>query len=310
MGFKNLKKLVWLALFILSMSACQQQGKVLSTPTSGTVKIVVDETLSLLITSHVSTFQSLYTKAKVQDSYQSEGIAFKEFLKDSASVIIATRALNNQEQAFFKQLKIKPVVTKIAIDGIAIIVHNENPDSLLKTTELVEILGNKINSWHQLDEKSRLGVIQLVFDNNNSSIIRYLKDSLNQGKELPANCFATTSNEEVIAYVNQHKNSMGIIGVSWISDRNDPKTLTFLSKVKVIGLSGLQNPDQFYKPYQAYLQQGVYPLCRSVFMINREARNGLGTGFVSFVAGEKGQRIILKAGLVPATMPTRIVNFH
>jgi phosphate transport system substrate-binding protein len=310
MGFKKNKTVLCLALFCLSLSACQQQGKVLSTPTSGEVKVVVDETLSLLIASHVSTFRSLYTKASVQATYRSEGLAFQDFLKDSASVIISARALNPQEQAFFKQLKIKPIVTKIAIDGIAIIVNNENTDSLLKRIELEAILEHKIQTWNQLDKKSGLGAIQLVFDNNNSSTVRYLKDSLNHGKDLPANCFATTSNEAVIEYVNQHKNSMGIIGVSWISDRNDPKTLSFLTKVKVMGLSGLQNSDQFYKPYQAYLQQGTYALCRSVFMINREARNGLGTGFVSFVAGEKGQRIILKAGLVPSTMPTRIVNFH
>jgi phosphate transport system substrate-binding protein len=40
----------------------------------------------------------------------------------------------------------------------------------------------------------------------------------------------------------------------------------------------------------------------------RESFSGLGSGFVSFVAGEKGQRIILKSGLVPATMPIRIIQ--
>lgn len=310
MFFKIYNATLCIGAICLALSACQQQGKVLSTPTSGDVKVVVDETLSLLVASHVSTFQSLYTKAHVHITYTSEGLAFQNLLTDSAAVIVCARGLNEKEQAFFKQQKLKPVVTKIAIDGIALIVNNENKDSLMKRTELVSILGNKINLWKQLDKKSVLGAIQLVFDNNNSSTVRFLQDSLNQGKALPTNCFATTSNEAVIDYVNNHKNSIGIIGVSWISDRNDPKTLSFLTKVKVLALSGIQNTEQFYKPYQAYMQQGLYPLCRSVYMISREARNGLGTGFVSFVAGEKGQRIILKAGLVPATMPTRIVNFH
>jgi phosphate transport system substrate-binding protein len=308
MKFKG--HLIYFMLCLLFFAACMQEGKVLSTPTSGEVKVSIDETLSLLISSHVSTFQSLYTKAIVKAAYKSEGLTFQDLIKDSAAVIVACRGLNLKEYHFFEQLKIKPIVTKIAIDAIALIINNENPDSLLTREQLISILNNTKKSWKELYKNSKLENIQLVFDNNNSSTIRYLTDSLNQGHALPENCFAAKSNEAVIDYVQQHKNSIGVIGVSWISDRNDPKTMSFLSKVKVMSLSGIQNTDQFYKPYQAYLQQGYYPLCRYIFTINREARNGLGTGFVSFVAGEKGQRIILKSGLVPATMPTRIVSFH
>jgi phosphate transport system substrate-binding protein len=51
-----------------------------------------------------------------------------------------------------------------------------------------------------------------------------------------------------------------------------------------------------------------YPLRRQVIIISREARTGLGSGFATFVASDKGQRIILKAGMVPAKMPVRIVE--
>jgi phosphate transport system substrate-binding protein len=45
-------------------------------------------------------------------------------------------------------------------------------------------------------------------------------------------------------------------------------------------------------------------------MISRQTRAGLGMGFVSFVAGEKGQLMILKSGLVPASMPVRVVQIR
>jgi phosphate transport system substrate-binding protein len=47
---------------------------------------------------------------------------------------------------------------------------------------------------------------------------------------------------------------------------------------------------------------------REVYTINRETFTGLGSGFIAFVAGEKGQRIILRAGMVPATMPVRLIQ--
>jgi phosphate transport system substrate-binding protein len=80
----------------------------------------------------------------------------------------------------------------------------------------------------------------------------------------------------------------------------------------VVGISKKDNPasvDDYVQPYQGYLAQGTYPLKREVFIISREARAGLGTGFASFITGDKGQRIILKSGLVPASMPVRIVGF-
>lgn len=45
-------------------------------------------------------------------------------------------------------------------------------------------------------------------------------------------------------------------------------------------------------------------------MISRQTRAGLGMGFVSFVAGDKGQLMILKAGLIPAIAPVRLVEVN
>ncbi len=58
------------------------------------------------------------------------------------------------------------------------------------------------------------------------------------------------------------------------------------------------------------MAQGKYPLIRDVVMIGREARSGLASGFMAFVASDKGQRIVLKSGLVPATMPIRIIEVN
>ena len=65
-----------------------------------------------------------------------------------------------------------------------------------------------------------------------------------------------------------------------------------------------------FKPYQAYLALKYYPLSRRITILSREARAGLGNGFMAFVRSEGGQRIVLKAGLVPVTMPLRIVQIN
>jgi phosphate transport system substrate-binding protein len=124
---------------------------------------------------------------------------------------------------------------------------------------------------------------------------------------LPPNSFAVSSDSAVVDYVSMNVNAIGFIGSSWISDNDDSTTNKFLGTISVAGLS---KGDEYYQPYQAYIAQGEYPLSRDVVVISREARAGLATGFIAFVAGDKGQRIVLKAGLVPGTMPLRIIEIN
>ena len=61
---------------------------------------------------------------------------------------------------------------------------------------------------------------------------------------------------------------------------------------------------------EAYLYYGNYPLARPIYAILNDPRNGLPWGFTSFMTSDKGQRIILKSGLVPATQPIRVVHVN
>jgi phosphate transport system substrate-binding protein len=79
-----------------------------------------------------------------------------------------------------------------------------------------------------------------------------------------------------------------------------------VEKVKIISV---QQPDGSYqKPTQSNLKIGNYALIRELYLINCQGRSGLGTGFASFLAGELGQRIILKSGLAPDSLPSRQIN--
>ncbi len=294
---------------IALLSACDSGGpkKFTDTPTSGNVTIVVDESYSLLFDSQIYTFQKLYKKANVKAHFKPEGEALQDLMQDCCKVIVINRDLNQQERAEFKRNNLFPISTKIAEDAVAFIVNNENANLELSIDQIRSILLGKDTLWKQVNDSSPEGTINVVFDNKNSANERYLRETLLNNQAYQKNCFAVKSNPEVISYVNSHKNALGIISVNWISDQDDTLSQRFLEKVKVVALSKSANREA-YKPYQAYIKTKDYPLCRDVFMINRQTRSGLGTGFVSFVAGEKGQRMILKSGLVPATIPSRIVE--
>lgn len=302
--------LVASAIIVWQCASPSPNGKDQSdTPTSGNLKIVVDESYSKLFDTEIYTFEALYKRAKVFASYKPEAQALADLMADSCKVIIINRDLTKSEYEQFKLNNLFPKATKICEDAIALIVNPENEDSLFTTEKIKSILLGNDSVWKQINAKSNLGKINVVFDNDGSANARYMKDSLLQGKDLSKNCFAVKSNPEVVEYVASHKNAIGIISVNWISDQDDSTSTNLLKKIKVVSIAKADGM-QHYKPFQAYIKTKDYAFCRDVYMVNRQTRAGLGIGFVAFVAGEKGQIIILKQGLVPSTMPVRLVQIN
>lgn len=301
---KTLVLVLPILLFTISCRDRDKDGKELDSPTSGFIKIAIDESLRPLIDAEVNTFEALYRRADIESQYFAEADAIDALMKDSVRLAVVTRKFNPEEKAYFKKIKITPTELDVAISAIALIVHRNNQDTLLNLDQIRSLLQGKINTWSALGSKKKAG-IEIVFDNPNSGLIRLLKDSIAKVKTLPPNCFAVENNEAVIDYVSENENALGLIGIEWISDKDDSTSNTFLERIRVVSVAG---DSTHFKPYQAYLALKHYPLSRRITILSREARSGLGTGFMAFVASERGQRIVLKAGLVPVTMPLRVVE--
>jgi phosphate transport system substrate-binding protein len=79
--------------------------------------------------------------------------------------------------------------------------------------------------------------------------------------------------------------------------------------VNVLAVKNLSG-GSYYMPSQNNIAEGKYPLARDLYIINGQGFTGLGMGFASFVAGDIGQRIILKSGLLPERIPGRKINIR
>ncbi|MBC9930824.1 substrate-binding domain-containing protein [Chitinophaga qingshengii] len=275
------------------LAACgpNPNAKKLDTGTEGEIKISVDETYKPLLDSEIKVFESLYPKAHIIPTYKPEAECFKDLLNDSARMVIVTRDFNAAERDYFKKIKITPQSLLLAWDALALVVNHANPDSVLNMDQVRSIMDgtNKDRKW------------QLVFDNANSSTVRYIQDSINKGKPLPASTMAAKTNPEVIDYVAKNKDAIGVIGVSWISDPSDSLALAFTNKVSIVKLRA-DNGSDFVLPYQAYIGIGSYPLKRGFYFCLKEPYHGLGSGFATFLGSYEGQLVIKQFRLFPARL--------
>lgn len=310
----NIKKILFgsiIAIIATLLSCGGNDGKPepTDTPTSGEVNVVIDESFQKLFDSQIFTFEAIYKNAKIHASYLPENEALTRMINDSCKVVVMCRDLTDKERKSFEAKNLFPISTKIAEDAIVLLVNPENTDTTLTVAQVKSILTGKDSLWKQLNDKSELEGINVVFDNAGSANARYMRDTLLEGKDFAKNVFAVKSNNEVIEYVSSHKNAIGFLSVNWISDMDDSTSTNILKKVKVVAIAK-EDGQKPVKAYQAYIKTKEYPFTRNVYMISRQTRAGLGMGFVSFVAGDKGQLMILKAGLVPAIAPVRLVQVN
>ena len=261
------------------------------------VKVAIDETFEPIMDEEISAFSLLHPDADTIPYYCSEDSAVRMFLSDSVHMAIITRKISKEEEQYLKSRSYKLMQTPIASDAFALIVNSQNNDTLIALEEVKGIVNGSIKQWSQLANSNRAGEIKLVFDKSGSSTVRYMKDSLNNGKDLASNAFAQGSAEKVIEAVNRDPNVIGVVGVDWLKNKGD-STLTNFKGLgfNVMKVSALPLASAEYKhPYQYYIATGAYPLVRRVYAVCKDplVKSKLKL-FYHFLKGERGQLIICK----------------
>lgn len=286
-------------------------------------KVACDESFENILEQEINVYEYIYPKEDVLAYYLPENACIDSIMAmQGVKCAVTTRPLTEKEVSFLRSNKKIVNQKKIAVDALAIIVNPENPVEILSKKEIAEILSGEVSRWDQV-EPCKLGEIDVIFDHQGSSTVKFMRDSILNGKAFGPNVSAVKTNPDVFKAVAENKNAMGVIGVSWVSsdmqgreksvdelaqavEKSDTTQLDFNSEVKVLKIRG-NDVVAAYKPYQAYIFDGSYPLYRSVYMISTAPGGTITHRFFSFVTGFQGQKLIQMTGILPATVRPRMV---
>ena len=279
-----------LLVVVLLVFACQDKNK--ETIIKGKASLFVDESIFPIVEDQQAVFETEYD-AKLKLITKSENEIINSLMNDTVKIAVLPRKLSNNELKAFVAKKINPKMTHFATDAVVFIRNKKSNDTLIALDDVINFMkGNSVN-----------GIKGLVFDNPNSSSVRLISE-LSGIKITPQkNIYSFNTNNEVIKYVAENDGMIGVVGINWLTQapldmQNNVDAVTVLS-VKDI------NKQDYIYPSQDNLAQGKYPLARDLYIINCQGYSGLGMGFASFLGGERGQRIVLKSGLLPVRMPSR-----
>lgn len=281
--------------------ACKDESKGKNgkqTIIEGNAAVFVDETVFSIMEDEVLVFENQY-RAKINLVSQPESQVINSLLTGKANIVVLSRTLSTQEAKVFENKKITPRITKFAKDAIAFIANKAGNDTLIDLQEVINVMQGKPSK-----------IKALVFENPNSSTLRYMNELAGLKNGTKKNVYALQSHEEVLKYVSENKGAIGVVGLNLVVQPY-PEWQKYTDNIEVMAVRNVKNKPNsnlYYKPNQSNIGAGLYPLTRDLYMLNYQGAPGLGMGFASFVAGEIGQRIILKSGLLPERIPTRTIT--
>lgn len=262
-------------------------------PTKGDILIVADKDLERIIEAERFVFESIYAEATLRVRYLPETELRQAMRSDSVRVVFTATLPGAEEVDFFRSRSLYPDDVPILTDAVAVIRAKGATETVISVKAIRDALTGS-GPTNVLVEDARGGIVRTVID----SLLGGQADGLRNMAVVP-------HLDSLIDRLNTNPEAIGLISFARISDLDDAECRAVREQVSLCSVVGSDGPIM---PNQSTLADGQYPLRRKLYAVLKEGKTGLGTGFVSFVAGHKGQRIILKSGLAPQTVPGREVE--
>lgn len=321
---------IFFLLAVVAMMVASQScdyGKPSHSATSGISKVICEESFQNILEQEIGVFEYQYPEASVLPRYLSENAAFDSLFSGKVDLIVVSHDLAKNEKDYLKSSSRAYRSRMIAVDAVAIIVNKDNDIEELSMTELKDIFTGKYRIWGKVTPTKTLknDSILLVFDNNSSGIFHYVSDNFLNGGLFSFQVYSQQSPEDVFKAVEKHKNAIGFVGVSWITDdmkaslsveervkelNNEnmgPVAIDFTDRIKVMKVRA-DDKLKAYKPYQYYINSGDYPLIRKIYAIDASPMGTVDHSFFVFLTSVIGQKIILQTGVMPGAEPVRNVE--
>ncbi len=309
-NLNNTKGFVLSFLIIISAAvllSCSNEKR--ETLTSGSLTMITSEDIFPVIDIQVNDFQRVYEEVKIVNRSSSSRDAIVQMLNDSIKLIVCARTLNEEERRVIVQNDLEVDSLKIAFDGVAVIVNKKNSLAKLDIDELRKLISGKTERWSSVKGSSLSSAVIVAMGDPNSGVHEYLKNRVLRGDSLTQSFLPCTSTTEVLSIVKERPNVIGFIGTAWLASMPE--------EIKTLDIG---DPDfksdstitetEYFSPHQAHIYRKYYPLTRTIYIYSHNIGKGVGLGFTTFAASADGQKIIVSNGLVPATMPVRLVQLN
>ncbi|MEH8018620.1 phosphate ABC transporter substrate-binding/OmpA family protein [Rheinheimera muenzenbergensis] len=226
---------------------------------------------------------------RVQLHAHGSGTAFKDLLSGKADVGMSSRRVTGDEtdkaRASLGDLSKIGNEHIIALDGLAVIVNQNNPLKAISTETLAKMFSGEISNWSQLGGADR-PIVLLARDHNSGTYDTFNSLVLKKfAKKLSEKAQRFESSTELSVAVSQDEAAIGFIGLNYISYN------------KALAISEGADTTPIY-PTRFTVSTEDYALSRRLYLYTPTSASQLAKDFAQFAISEPGQALVEQSGLI------------
>ncbi|HEQ79168.1 MAG TPA: phosphate ABC transporter substrate-binding protein [Euryarchaeota archaeon] len=211
----------------------------------------------------------------IQVSGGGSSVGVRSAAEKTADIGMSSRDVKASEFAEWPSLE----VHIIAADGLAVIVHNNNPVDSLSTDHIKKIYTGIITNWQEVGG-ANMPIVVVGRDSNSGTRASFEEIVLD--KELPtSSMLEKNSNGAVKETVAQTPGAIGYVGLGYLDN-----SVTTVAVDDVIPTTGT-------------VLDGSYPIARNLFVITNGEAKGPIKEFIDFMLSKEGQKIVKDEGFIP-----------
>jgi len=219
------------------------------------------------------------------------GTGFSSLISGTCDIAMSSRNIKQKEIDLAKQKGINPFEIKVALDGLAVVVHPNNPVDKLTIDQLAQIFTGKITSWKELGGAD--AKIVLLSREVNSGTHVYFKEHVlrkndpNSKEEFAPGALLLPSSQAIADEVANNPAAIGYYGMGYISP-----------KQKAVSIAQ-DEKSEYIAPTVENVISSKYPISRPLFFYTNGEPKDTVKAFLDFALSQKGQQIVRETDFVP-----------
>lgn len=249
------------------------------------ITIKGSDTMVILGQRWAEVYMAKHPGMTIQVTGGGSGTGIAALINGTTDICQSSRPIKENEIEKIKaRHKVAPVEIPVAMDGVAVYLHENNPVSELTVEQIRDIYTGKITNWKSVG--GRDARIILYGRENNSGTYVYFKDHVLEGKDFAAHTQHMPGTAAVVSAVSRDPNGIGYGGAAYAKGIKE-------CKIKKDAASPA------YEPTLENIKSGKYPLSRPLYFFLRTQPAGPLKDFIDWVLSKEGQELVMKVGYFP-----------
>ena len=258
------------------------------------VTVKGSDTILVLGQRWAEDYMKQHPDVSIQVTGGGSGVGIAALVNGTTDIANASRAIKAAEVDKAKQAGYYPTEFKVAIDSLAVVVHQDNPIKELTVKQIMGIYTGKINNWQEVGGKNQ-PILRYCRESSSGTYV-FFKEEILKNQDYAADCQTMPGTSAITNAVGKDPAGIGYGGVAYYLNQPSLRILSIRKTEKSEAVNPA-TPDGKVDYDAAWT--GRYPIWRYLYMYTGFKPKGTIKDYMNWILSPEGQKVVAEVGYVP-----------